>query len=222
MAAGDISDDLKWTLRLLLADREGNRWSDTELFYFLSEAQRRIAMEADVGALWALTDIHSDTLVGDQDEYSLPSDFAYDRLVRYKGIESTRKSNEQIRELVEGNSYVTPAQDNPFHVIENDQIVFYVSAVTQAGSEVFELYYVRTPVDITTDVDPELPAHFYNAILDLARSLAYESASEPSRAEAEEAYGIEQIVVVNARMNGRDPYDDIAKDARLEVLQEEA
>lgn len=214
------SVEMKWLLRTLLADRAGDRWSDSELYLYLSMAQRRIAAEASIPTLWALTDIDEQTLVAAQSAYALPDDFAYDRLVRYKGIESVRKSKDQIRELVDPNSHVDPSETNPFHVIENDTIVFYVDGVTQTNGDTFELYYVRTPAAINATTDPELPAFFHNAIIDLAMHYAHESGDEPSRAEAQEAYGLEQVVVMNARYHGRDPYDDIARDASLDVLQE--
>lgn len=215
------SVEMKWLLRNLLADKAGDRWSDSELYLYLSMAQRRIAAEASIPTLWALTDIDVGMLVADQSAYALPSDFAYDRLVLYKGIESVRKSKDQIRELVDPNSHVTPSETNPFHVIENETIVFYVDAVTQTNGDTYELYYVRTPAEMTAVVEPELPLHFHNAIIDLAAALAYEAAGEPDRAEAQEAYGLEQIVHMNARYHGRDPYDDIARDPWLANLREE-
>jgi hypothetical protein len=210
-----------WLLRSLLADPQGERWTDTELYYFLSEAQRRISEEASIATLWNLTDIAETTLVAGQDGYALPDDFAYDRLVKYKGTPSTRKSHEDIRELVDTNSYVTPSETNPFHIIEEGKIRFFVGGVTQSGSEVFTLLFVRTPVDIDGSTDPELPEHFHNAIIDLAMQLAYESSDEPEAAEQQEAFGVEQIVTINARQHGRNPYGDIARDPRLSSLQEE-
>jgi len=215
------SVQMKWLLRTLLADLGEDRWGDTELYLYLSMAQRRIAAEASIPTLWALTDIDVQTLVADQEEYDLPDDFAYDRLVLYKGIESVRKSKDQIRELVDPNSHITPSETNPFHVIENDDIVFYVGTVTQGDSETYELYYVRTPAEIDAETNPELPEHFHNAIIDLAMQLAYEAADEPERAEAQEAYGLEAIVHMNARYHGRDPYDDIARDPWLTGLRED-
>jgi len=176
MAAGDISDAILAVTRARLGDRNGDIWSDAEIFAFLNEAFMEMALNLPDGALPQLTKVESDTLVGGTANYDLPSDFLRARLVKYKGIVAKHWPALE-KEALRDDALLVPSETNPFWYLENDDLYFEVGAVTQSNGDTYELWYIMQPTTISTDVDPEL----HESVFDIVQTYAVARCMEPQR-----------------------------------------
>lgn len=162
--AGEITQDMIATVRHRLADPGGQRYSEAEIISYLNESQRHVVDNLPDGALWALTRVQSITLVAGTSSYALDAAFLRQRRVLYKADDAVLWPIAEIRALRQ-NVHHEGSETNPYYVIWNGKTIeFFVSAVTQAGSEKAYVWYVATPTDVSLTADPELPNMFRNLI----------------------------------------------------------
>lgn len=218
MAAGDNAKIIKATLRARLGDRDGSRWSDAELYVYLNEAFMELALALPDNALPHLTSVDSDTLVAGRNNYDLPSDFLRARLVKYKDIVA-KHWPAQEREALRADSLLVPSETNPFWYIEDGDIYFEVSAVTQSGAETYELWYIKQPTTISDTADPDLPAHYW----DLVETYAFSRCMEPERnfdmAELMRKHFDEECFLTALRHATPEAFEGVAFDPDLDTLK---
>jgi len=210
--AGEISQGLLARVRSRINEPSAGEWADSEIYANLSRGQTDLVTnQLCDGALTGLREIVEGTLVGAQNPYDLPADFLRARVVYYKGIWARRWEKRYIAALGEGtataNVHVSPSETNPYYYIHADQIVFAVGAVTQTNGDKYELFYVKSPTDVTTSVDPLLPAYLHGLMVDFAVSRCREQAHDFGEAEAVMRYYLEMASRVNARYRGSMAYD---------------
>lgn len=223
MAVGDLSKGLRGVVRNLIGDQAGTGWSNAELYYYLNEGQRLLCRIIADGALWAVTDVEAADLSAGVVGYTLPTDYLRERLVKYKGLFSRRWKIKDLRAIEEPYPQCVPSEANPFHIIWQKKLIFYVGTVTQGDSEKYELWYIHRPADMTDGVDPELPSQFYNAMIDWAVGKAFEQKRDAGMAEVQKAYFYEQVDIINARYKGdKEAFDGIPHDPMFAAIRGEA
>jgi len=177
MATGDNAKDIKATIRARLGDRNGDLWSDAEIYAFVNEGFMELAHLLADNALPHLTKVESDTLVGGTSNYDLPTDFLRARLVKYKGIVATHWPAME-KDALRADAIIVPSESNPFWYIENNDLYFEVSAVTQTNGDTYELWYIKQPTTISDAADPDMPEHYW----DLVETYAVSRCMEPDKA----------------------------------------
>lgn len=207
MAAGDVSKSLLARVRSRINEPSAGEWEDSEIYSSLTRGQVDLVSKQLVdGALAGVREIVSDDLVGAQNGYDVPADFVRARYVYYKDIGAIWWDKHYMAALgegdAEGNVHVAPSETNPYYYLHHDQLVFSVGGVTQGDSEKYKLLYVRTPVDITTSVDPEIATYLHGLLVDYAVSRCREQAREFDEAGYVMGEYLELCSIVNSRYRG--------------------
>jgi len=212
MAAGDVSKTLLARVRSRINEPSAGEWADSEIYANLSRGQMDlVANQLCDGALEGLREIAEGTLTASQNPYDLPTDFLRARVVYYKGIWARRWEKRYIAALGEGtataNVHVAPSETVPYYYLHADQIVFAVSAVTQTNGDKYELFYVKSPPDVTTSVDPLISTYLHGLMVDFAVSRCREQSQDFGEAEMVMRYYMEMASLLNARYMGTSAYD---------------
>jgi len=227
MAAGDISKTMLSRVRARLGDKAGNTWSSSTLYAFLNDGFRALAQEVPDGALFHLTRIDSQALVGAQSNYDLPTSYLRPRIVKYKTLYAKRWPIRDLQALRTNTAY-TPSETEPYWYIWDNDLHFVVGTVTQGNGEKYELWYLKQPVTISASVDPELPRQYFLPVETYAVSRALESISGPDEtgqgaaAEAKRQMALfhELCFVMALRFRTDVPYDGTPNDPDLRALRE--
>lgn len=212
MAAGDVSEALLARVRSRINEPSAGEWEDSEIYSSLTRGQvDLVSNQLADGALAGVRKIMSDDLVATQSAYDLPTDFLRARYVLYKDIGARHWLKRFIAALGEGtaagNVHVAPSETNPFYYFHADQLVFAVGAVTQADSEKYKLFYIRSPVDITASVDPEIATYLHGLLVEFAVSRCREQSRAFEEAADTMAEYMELCSLVNSRYRGTIGYD---------------
>jgi hypothetical protein len=214
---GVLADDMIFTVRLRVGDLSADNWKDPALYAFLSEGQRHLARYLTDGALYMLASIAETALEADVAEYDLPADFLRDRALKYKSVWARRWPLSE-EEALRRPGQMQPTEDNPFYIIRGTQVRFPRLTVTQDNGDAFALWYVRLPLDIAGDQEPELPVTLHNLIEDFAVARCFEGREEFGTAALMQAHVLEQVLMVNARYTGQRAFDGVPRDPRLQAL----
>ena len=220
MADGDISKALLATTRARLGDRDpiGGIWSDAEIYAFLNEGFAEMALCLPDGALPQLTKVQSAALVGAQSNYDLPADFLRARLVKYKDIVA-RHWPALHKEALRADALIVPSETNPFWYLEDNDLYFEVSSVTQAGAEKYELWYIKRPTAISTSVDPELHVSSFDIVQTYAHSRCMEPQKAFDMAKLMRAHFDEENYLVALRHQTPEAFEGIAYDPDPEAMR---
>lgn len=227
--AGEISQAMRDRVRARLGDKGATNtsWSDAALFRFLNHGfQVLVAKKLPDAAVPYLTDVDEVTLIDGRKSYALPTDFLRARRLEYKGLPAKRWPIHDLRALRRNVNY-NPSETDPYFYIWNNN-VYFENPVTQAGAEVYHLWYVRRPVAISATVDPELPRPFFEPVETFAVSRALEAISGPDEpgqaamAEAKRQMALfdELCYVMASRFRPGRPYDGTPNDPDLKALRE--
>jgi hypothetical protein len=204
-------------VRARVADLAGAHWTDAELYAFLNAGFLELAHSLPDAALVGLTEATTGALVGAQNEYDLPSDFLRERLVLYKGKVAVRWMVRETGALI-SDSLIAGAisEANPFYRIWDNDVIFKVGTVTQAGAEVYEVRYIREPTTISSTVDPDLSSAYFNPVEDYAVALCLAEAGQAGAGAVQRAHFDEFCQLVTAQYSNPDfVYDGIPKDPLL-------
>lgn len=226
MAAGDVSKTMLSRVRARLGDKAGTIWPDADLYAFLNDGFRAMAVVLPDAALHELTYVDAQTLSAGVSNYDLPTDFLRPRILYYKDIYAKRWPIRDLRALRENSGY-SPSETEPFYYVWSGDIYFEFT-VTQGDTEKYDLWYVKRPVTIDTDTDPELSRQYFIAVETYAVSRALEAISGPDEAgqvaaaEAKRQMALfdELCYVMASRFRGDVPFDGTPNDADLRTLRE--
>ena len=218
--AGDNSKDIKATVRAGLGDRNGDIWSDAELYAFINEGFREMAHLLPDNALPHLTKVQSANLVAGTENYDLPTDFLRARLVKYKGIVAIHWPALE-RDALRDDAILVPNETVPFWYLENDDLYFEVASVTQTGTQKYELWYIKQPVTISDTVDPDLPKPYWDVVETYAMGRAMEPEQRFDMAKLFRQHFDEEVWLTAIRHGTPESFEGIAFDPVPDTLKPE-
>ena len=206
MAAGDISDDMLARVRSYLNEPAARTWEDLELYRYLTVAQRDLADRLPDAALWQLQEIVRGTWTSAQFDYALPADFLRARSAAIGGATSAAATPAVYMALEDfnamlANNYFGASKTQPFWSVDHNLLKFHTASQNPDVST-YWLFYLRTPVDITTNVDPEIARIYEAAIVDFAMSQAWEQANQFGKAERILAHYKQRLAAICERYGG--------------------
>jgi len=215
---GALATAMVAAVRQRIADQGAtNIKTDTTLYRFLSEGQRRLAEDLSDAALYPLAKIDSTVIQAAVAAYDLPADFLRENLVLYKGIRSRRWETVD-EDALRRNAQLTPSETVPFHIIWGNQVRFPRIVPTQTGAETIEVWYYCIPPEISASQEPLLLVPYHNTIETFAVARCFEMWEDYDVAAIEQAHYLEECLLINSRYSGKVAFDGVPNDPRLEIL----
>jgi len=189
--------------------------ADDVILDLLDEAQRDLCIQLNDAALGAMMNTETAALTLDALPYALPTRFLRERALTYHvgiatEVQAVRWQVHRLYDLV-GNPNLYPTQGKPFYYIWDNAL--YITAGTKTAGD-YKLYYFRTPADLTTATDPELPQEYDGLLETFAIMRCWEARAEVEEAETLFREYLGRCDVINSRHSSGLPFDNIAGDRR--------
>jgi hypothetical protein len=214
VAAGDRTDKLVSMVRARVNEPSEQGFDDDEILAALNEGQQDLCVQLDDAALYAIQEKQNAALTLDTNPYALPADFMRARVLEYKSTVARRWQVHRLDALAsDGDTYSQPSETNPAWYLWDNQL--YIEAGTKTSGN-YHLYYYKVPTDMTTGVDPLIPAEYDGLLVGFAITRIREKQGGPMWDEGERLWQeyIGRCAIINSRYSGRLPFDGTAGDRR--------
>lgn len=162
--------DILTRVKRTFGDEAGVQITDSDIFRWINDAQREIAVQND-----ALQSKATSTSVVGQQAYTLPSDILTLQSVWYAGFLVDPKSWQQAEEdiIALGTPNILQQGQPQFYWVWANQMNFY--PVPADSVSTITVFYNRTPTQVTDSLSTlDLGVTYHNAILQYVLQQAYE------------------------------------------------
>ncbi len=208
MAAGDITDALVDELSLIMEDSEEKRFTEATKLIFLNKAQRQLCNLLHNGYLTEFEDVALTQSLSSQALAlsSLNSGNGVLRggagILRVKvyiggvgdGVWATEIDLMEVKKLE--NQYLAHSDAAPRYFIFDSKINVKVTTYTDTTIDV---YFLKMPAVMTTDVDPEVNESLHGIMLTLAEARLWGMDSKIDRKNAALTQALQEIEILNGR-----------------------
>jgi len=202
MAAGDIAKSLRDTVRARIGEPSETGVETVDIYAFLNEAVYDVMWRINDGAMPEMTDLATGTLTNSR--VALPATFWREWLVQI-GASDYVAQQWDISELdaLANNTLTAPSATNPYYFVwynvTDAAIRLHVEVGNPADSSAYDIFFVKTPTDMSDSVDPELTAALHELLVDYCTMRCREQRGEYGEAERLRRGYIAKIDAINSR-----------------------
>lgn len=209
MPVGDITDALVNSLKIRLEDEDDVDFGDTKLLGFLNEAQTELIGLIDNAYLTEIEVVETSKamtaleLAFSSLTYSVcRGGTGITKVKIYPGGSNGKFAvPTNVDELKRfENSLVGYSDSRPMYYVYGEKII---GLCTTSTSTKCDVWYLREPVVMTTDVDPDLNAILHPILLDLAENRGWLINHQGDRAVSAMNSAVEKIKIFNSRVGGK-------------------
>lgn len=167
----NTAGDVKTRVQRTFGDEAGSQVLDADVYRWINDAQREIAIANDLLQTKGTQDGTASTSA-----YTLPTDILKLISVKYNGVSLRAITMQEADELIgDVDDTVNFPTGTPTHFwVWAGQINLYPQPDATLADGI-TIYYIRQPTDITADADTlDLPIEYFNRVVEYCLAQAYE------------------------------------------------
>jgi len=169
--AGAVAQGLRDRVRARVGKPSESGLETVDIYAWLNEAQHELIWRLNDGAIPEMTAIATGVLTNSR--VALPTLYWRDWLLQI-GTTDKVATRWDVTELdaLDNNTLTLPAADNPYYFVwyhpTDAAVRLQVDISSPTSTDAYDLYYVKTPTDMSDSVDPVLTAEKHELLLDFA------------------------------------------------------